>query len=211
MAAAPAMAPAAAMAPALAPAAPAFVPTMAPAAVPSVNPFTPAAAPSSFDDGVPFALFADSAVSPAVFTPPAKPTTQSDWHSQTGRGVVPKRQVAGSVSLSTGLPDAASRKHDPYRERNWIAGLAVILAVLSIPALGARVLITDLPALTQSIFAGAPIAIALLALVVSIRRGVGTVASIIAVVIAGGVLAVGLLVDPAILRGIADSVMALLP
>ena len=177
-----------------------------------MSPFTPAGAPSNYDSaGVPLSLFADSGVSPAVFTPAVKPATQSDWHNQTGRGVVPKRQVAGSVSLSTGVPTAASRKHNPYRERNWIAGLALVLAVMSIPALGARVLITDLPPLTQSIFAGAPIAIALLALVVSVRRGVGIVASVIAVVISGGVLAAGLIVDPAILRGLADSVMALLP
>lgn len=182
------------------------------AAAPAISPFTPSAEPSRYDaDGVPLSLFADSGVSAAVFAPVAKPTTQSDWHNQTGRGALPKRQVAGSVSLSTGVPTAASRKHDPYRERNWIAGLALVLAVMSIPALGARVLITDLPPLTQSIFAGAPIAVALLALVVSVRRGVGIVLSIIAIVISGGVLAAGLLVDPAILHDLASSVVALLP
>lgn len=202
-----------ALSPAVSPAvSPALAPTGAASSAPAVSPFTPAGAPSNYDSaGVPLSLFADSGVSPAVFTPAVKPATQSDWHNQTGRGVVPKRQVSGSVSLSTGVPTAASRKHDPYRERNWIAGLALVLALLSIPALGARVLISDLPPLTQSIFAGAPIAVALLALVVSIRRGSGIVVSIIAVVISGGVLAASLLVDPAILHDLASSVVDLLP
>jgi hypothetical protein len=184
---------------------------MAPGAPAPLSPYTPAARPSNLDaDGVPLSLFADSGVSPAVFTPVAKPSTQSDWHNQTGRGVLPKRQVSGSVSLSTGVPTAASRKHDPYRERNWIAGVALLLAILGIPALGARVLI-ELPPLTVSIFAGAPIAISLLAVAMSVRRGVGVVLSIIATVIAAATLAVSLLVDPAILRSLAESVVALLP
>jgi hypothetical protein len=156
-------------------------------------------------DGVPLNLFADSVLTPAVFAPAAGPATQSDWHNQTGRGTVPKRQAAGSVSLSTSV--AAAR--DPY-ERNWIAGVALLFAILSIPALGARVLV-ELPPLTQSIFAGAPIAISLLALVVSVRRGNGAVLSIIAIVISGAVLAAGLLMDPAQLKAIVDSVVALLP
>ena len=69
---------------------------------------------------------------------------------------------------------AAARQSDPY-DRNWIAGVAIALAVLSIPGLAARVL-WDLPALTQSIFAGAPIGISLLALVRGARRGSGLVA-----------------------------------
>jgi hypothetical protein len=217
--------------PALAPVAePAPVPVMVPAMA-SASPFpavattpdglpaviAPAPGPtaparSNLDaQGVPFALFADSVFSPDVLIPPAKPTTQSDWHSGTsGRGAVPKRQSGGSVSLSTSLPNAASRKHDPYRQRNWIAGLAIVLAVLSIPALGARVLV-DLPPVTQSIFGGAPIAISLLALVVSIRRGSGLVLSIVAILISGAVLAAGLLLDQGTLKSIVEQVLALLP
>ena len=85
-----------------------------------------------------------------------------------------------------------------------------MLAILSIPALGARVLV-ELPPMTQSIFAGAPIALSLLALVISFRRGAGVVVSIIAVVISAAVLAAGLLIDPATLRSLVDSVIALLP
>jgi uncharacterized membrane protein len=190
---------------------PAMSPAMSPAAPSPLSPYTPATRSSNLDaDGVPLSLFADSGVSPDVFTPVAKPTSQSDWHNQTGRGVLPKRQAAGSVSLSTGVPTAASRKHDPYRERNWIAGVALLLAILGIPALGARVMI-DLPPLTVSIFAGAPIAVSLLAVAMSVRRGVGVVLSVIATVIAAATLAASLLVDPAVLRSIAASVVALLP
>jgi hypothetical protein len=186
------------------------------AAVP-VAPVTPIAAvaapavPSALDEhGVPFSLFADPAFDPAVLAPAQQPASQEDWHNQTGRGRAPKRQVAGSVSLSTSVPTAASRKHDPYRERNWIAGVAIVLAVLSIPALGARV-VFDLPPLTQSIFAGGPIAIALLALAMSVRRGVGIVLSIVATLLAGAVLAAGLLIDPEILRDAVNAVVGLLP
>jgi hypothetical protein len=160
---------------------------------------------------VPVALFADSIFSPDVFTPPAGPTTQSDWHQTTGRGTTARRgPTGGSVSLSTAVPTAASRRHDPYRERIWIVGVAVVLAVLSIPALGWRMSV-DLPPLTQSIFAGAPVGVALLALLTSVRRGIGVVASVIAVVLSGAVLAVGFLVDPAVIRSAVDAVLGLLP
>lgn len=178
----------------------------------SMVPAAPDVARSSNLDaqGVPFTLFADAAFDPAVLAPAQQPSSQSDWHSQSGRGTAPKRQVAGSVSISTGVPTAASRKHDPYRERNWIAGLALALAILSIPALGARV-VFDLPPLTQSIFAGAPIAISLLAVAMSVRRGVGIVMSIVAAGISAAMLAAGLLIDPVVLRGIVDAITGLLP
>ncbi|CAN5547113.1 hypothetical protein BH09ACT4_BH09ACT4_13250 [soil metagenome] len=192
-------------------AAPVFVATpVLPPAPPAPSP-TPVPTASNFDsDGVPLNLFADSVFAPEVLTGRPKPSSQSDWHAQSGRGVVPKRQVGGSVSLSTGSSTAAVRKHDPYRERNWIAGVALVLAILSIPALAVRFLV-ELPPVTQSVFGGAPIAISLLAVALSVRRGNGIVASIIAVVISGAVLAAGLLVDPAILKSIVDQVMALLP
>jgi hypothetical protein len=159
---------------------------------------------------VPVALFADSVFTPEVFTPQPGPTTQSDWHQKPGRAGAVRRAPSASVSLSTGVPSAASRKHDPYRERNWIAGAAIVLAVLSIPALGWRVT-SDLSPLTESIFAGAPVGVALFAVAASVRRGVGVVASIIALVLSGGVLAVGFLVDPAIIRSAVDAVLGLLP
>lgn len=182
-----------------------------PVAQPAAQPAAPALNPRNVDaDGVPLNLFADSVFTPDVLTPPApRPDTQSDWHSRGGRSTTVRRQSGGSVSLSTGTQTGAARKHNPY-ERNWIAGVALVIAIFSIPALGMRTLV-DLPPLSQSIFAGAPIAIALLALVTSIRRSVGIVVSSIAVVIAGGVLAAGLLVDPAVLKSLVDSILALLP
>jgi hypothetical protein len=174
-------------------------------------PASPARTGTSVAGTVPVALFADSVFTPDVFTPPPGPTTQSDWHQNSGRGSTVRRgPTGGSVSLSTAVPTAASRKHDPYRQRNWMAGVAVVLAVLSIPALGWRIS-ADLPPLTESTFAGAPVGVALLALLTSVRRGVGVVASIIAVVLSGAVLAVGFLVDPAIIRSAVDVVLGLLP
>jgi hypothetical protein len=175
------------------------------------QPVAPALKPRNVDaDGVPLNLFADSVFTPDVLTPPApRPDTQSDWHNRGGRSTTVRRQSGGSVSLSTSTQTGAARKHNPY-ERNWIAGVALVIAIFSVPALGMRTLV-DLPPLSQSIFAGAPIAIALLALVTSIRRSAGIVVSSIAVVIAGGVLAAGLLVDPAILKSLVDSILALLP
>lgn len=183
-------------------------------AAPTVAPVTvePAVASSNLDArGVPVTLFADHVFDPAVLTPPPPgPSTQSDWHTVGGRTGATRRQPAGSVSLSTQAPSAAARRHDPYRERNWVAELALALAVLSAPALVLR-LAWDLPALTQGIFGGAPIAIGLLALASAIRKGSGIVLSIVAIVIAGLVLLAGFVVDPAILTGIADTVTGWLP
>lgn len=177
-----------------------------PAAVP-VAPVPPAApTPSNLDEnGVPLNLFADTAFTPAVLAPAAGPTTQSEWHTQSGRGPRPTRAVAGSVSLSTQVPTAASRRHDPYRERNWIAGVALLLAILSAPALFLSVA-WDLPAVTRGVFGGAPIAIALLAVVTSVRRGTGVVVSIVAVLIAGAVLLAGFVVDPQVFRELVANV-----
>lgn len=188
-----------------------------PAAVAAVPPAAPAApvvttAParsSNLDaDGVPLSLFADSIVNPAVLAPISGPATQEDWHNRVGRGSNVRRQVAGSVSLST-AGATSTRSTDPY-DRNWIIGLAIVLAVLSIPALFLRVA-WELPAITQSIFVGAPIAIGVLALAMSIRRGRGVALSIVAVVISVLVLVAGIVVDPAILTGVVDTVAGLLP
>ena len=134
--------------------------------------------------------------------------SQEDWHAQPSLAPDVHRQHGGSVSLTA--TTSASRRHDPYRQRNWIAGLGLALALLSIPGLGWRS-VAELPALTQSMFAGAPIAVALLGLVLSFRRGSGLIVSIVAIVIAAVVIAAGLLLDPAVLGEITRSVLALLP
>jgi hypothetical protein len=159
---------------------------------------------------VPVRLFADGGFDPAVLTPPAAgPSSQEDWHASTGRATSLQRTTGGSVSLSVQAP-AAGTRHDPYGQRNWAAGLALVLALLAIPALGWRA-VAELPPLTQSIFAGAPIAVALLALVLAIRRGRGMVLSIVSLVISGAALAGAFLVDPAALREITENVLALIP
>lgn len=191
------------------PAAVAAVPEVAEvASVPEVVPEPPRSA--NLDaDGVPLTLFADSVFPPAVLTGPTGPSSQSDWHNQTGRVSTVRRQSGGSVSLSTAAPSAAGRRNDPY-DRSWMSGLAIVLAVLSIPALALSVA-WDLPPLTQSIFGGAPIAIGLLALVAAVRRGRGIVLPVVAVIISGGVLLTGILVDHEILRSIVATVTGLLP
>jgi hypothetical protein len=168
----------------------------------------PARRPNLGADGVPFSLFADSVVNPAVLAPIAGPSTQEDWHNTTGRGTQVRRQVSGSVSLST-AGASSKRISDPY-ERNWIAGLAIVLAVLSIPALALRVA-WELPPLTQSILAGAPIAISLLARAMGFRRGRRIVLPLVATLISAAVVAAGFLVPPAILVGAVDWVIGLLP
>lgn len=194
------------------PAAVAAVPVVAATPVAPIVPAAPVAPavprPSNLDaDGVPLSLFADSALNPAVLAPIAGPTTQEDWHNQVGRGSQVRRHGSGSVSLSTAGGAGLSR--DRYQP-NWIAGLAIVLAVLSIPALALRVA-WELPPLTQSILAGAPIAIGLLALATSIRRGGRFVLSLVAVLISAAVVVAGFVVDPALLTAAVDWVVGLLP
>lgn len=186
------------------------------AAVPAAAPAASAVAevaqpvrPANLDaDGVPLNLFADSIVNPAVLTPAAPPATQEDWHNRAGRGTQVRRQVAGSVSESTSGA-SSKRTSDPY-ERNWIAGVAIVLAVLSIPALALRVA-WELPPLTQSILAGAPIAISLLALATGFRRGRRIVLPLVATIISAAVVAASFLVSPAMLVGAVEWVTGLLP
>jgi hypothetical protein len=159
-------------------------------------------------DGVPLTLFADSVFSPSALAPVSGPTTQEDWHNQTGRGSKVRRQVAGSVSLST-AGSTSKRISDPY-ERNWIAGLALVVAVLSIPTLALRIA-WDFPLLTQTVLGGAPIALSLLALATAIRRGGRIAISLISVVVSGLVLVAGLVVDPVIFHSAIEWVTALLP
>jgi len=165
--------------------------------------------PSNLDpDGVPLNLFADSVFTPAALAPVSGPTTQEDWHNQGGRGTKVRRQVAGSVSLTT-AGVSSKRISNPYQP-NWVAGLALIVAVLSIPALALRVA-WELPPLTQSIIAGAPIALALLALVSSIRSGARVVVAVIALVVSVLVVVAGFVVPGTVFTAAVDWVIALLP
>jgi hypothetical protein len=165
--------------------------------------------------GATFAFEAGPVVEPppvAFATAPPAPrethATQSDWHQSRARPI--QRIAVAPVSTTTRPASGAARNQgDPY-DRNWIAGVAIVLAILSIPGLAARVL-WDLPPLTQSIAAGAPIGISLLAFARAARHRSGRVLSIIAVVISAATLAASFLVDPAVIRDVVDSIAALLP
>lgn len=128
---------------------------------------------------------------------------QYGWHD---RAAAPVRRAA-VVPVSAPV---VARRADDFQP-NWIAGVAFTIALLSIPALAARVLL-DYPALTQSILAGAPISIALLALVTSARRGGrGIVLSIISVVVSAAVLTAGIVLPEEIIQLGVDAFFALLP
>jgi hypothetical protein len=148
---------------------------------------------------------------PATFAvaPPAQRenhATQSEWHQARAR---PIQRVGVAPVSTTTRATAVGRQNDPY-DRNWIAGVAIVLAILSIPGIAARVL-WDLPPLTQSIFAGAPIGVALLAVARAARHRSGMVVSIVAIVIAAGTLLAGLFMDPELIRSIVASITGLLP
>jgi hypothetical protein len=150
---------------------------------------------------------------PATFGAPLPPKTerhasQSEWHQTRAKPI--QRTSAPPVSSTTRVASSgATRNNDPY-DRNWIAGVALVFAIISIPALAARVL-WDLPPLTQSIFAGAPIGISLLAFARAARARSGLVVSIIALVISGATLVAAWVVDPAVIQNAVDTVMGLLP
>lgn len=147
---------------------------------------------------------------PVTFGAPPAPrdnhATQSDWHQSRVRPL----QRTGAPSVSSSLRPSSSASARGGYDRNWISGVALTLAILSIAGLGARVLL-DLPPLTQSIFAGAPIGISLLALVRAARGGSGLVVSIIAVLLSAATLAAAWVVDPAIIQGAVDAIFGLLP
>lgn len=134
--------------------------------------------------------------------------TQSEWHQTRAKPIQRMAQAPVSTSMRTTTSSSGSQ-NDPY-DRNWIAGVAIVFAALSIPALAARML-WDLPPLTQSIFAGAPIGISLLALARAARHRSGRVLSIIAVVISAATLVAAWFVDPEVIRNIVDSIVGLLP
>jgi hypothetical protein len=146
---------------------------------------------------------------PVTFAGPPAPreshATQSEWHQTRARPL--QRVAVAPISTTT---RAASSSAGGQYDRNWIAGVAIVFAILSIPAIAARVL-WDLPPLTQSIFAGAPIGISLLALARGVRHGSGRVLSLIAVVICVATLVAAWVVDPEVIRGILESIVGLLP
>lgn len=161
-----------------------------------------------------FFLPADAEPAPAApFTPDLSVTPESaaarqqEWHARSSRvSATPKR---GEVPL-TATPRVSSRRPASDYQPNWIAGLAFFLAVVSIPIVAIRVL-WELHPLTASIAAGAPISIALLALVTSARRGGrGILLSIVAVVLSAATLAAGLLLPRDIVQAAADLVLGYL-
>lgn len=135
-------------------------------------------------------------------------STQSEWHQTRAKPIQRMAQAPVSTSMRTAARSSGTQ-NDPY-DLNWIAGVAIVFALLSIPALAARVL-WDLPPLTQSIFAGAPIGISLLALARAARHRSGRVLSIIAVVLSVATLVAAWFVDPEVIRGIVDSIVGLFP
>jgi hypothetical protein len=149
---------------------------------------------------------------PVTFGAPPAPSeshaSQSEWHQTRAKPIQRMTQAPVSTSMRTATTSTGSQS-DPY-DRNWIAGVAIVFALVSIPGIAARVL-WDLPPLTQSIFAGAPIGISLLALARAARRRSGRVLSIVAVVLSAATLVAAWVVDPELIRGIVESIVGLLP
>jgi hypothetical protein len=159
------------------------------------------AGPAIFDPG--------QAIEPprATFGAPPAPrethASQSEWHQTRARPV--QRVGVAPVSTTTRAASSSAAGHRGSYDRNWIAGVAIVLAVVSIPGIAARVL-WDLPPLTQSILAGAPIGISLLAFARAARNGSGRVLSLVAVVICAATLVAAWVVDPELIRGIVESI-----
>ena len=149
---------------------------------------------------------------PITFSAPPAPhesyASQSEWH-QTRAKPIQRVGIAPVSTTTRTASNSARAQNDPY-DRNWIAGVAIVLALLSIPGLAARVL-WDLPAVTQSIIALAPIGISLLALARAARHRSGRVLSLIAVLISAATLIAAWVVDPAVIRGVVESIVGLLP
>lgn len=79
---------------------------------------------------------------------------------------------------------------DPYRDRNVLAGVALVVALLSIPGTVADA-IWHLPTFVSFAIGGAPISIALLGLVASIKLGFSTRMAWLAVAISIVTMAAG--------------------
>jgi uncharacterized protein DUF2510 len=85
---------------------------------------------------------------------------------------------------------AAAPRRDPYRDRNVLGGLALIVALLSIPGTIAD-LLWPLPALVGYLISGAPISLAVLGLVASFKLGFPTRMAWLAVAISIATMGAG--------------------
>lgn len=157
--------------------------------------------------GTPVVVAEPAPFAPDLTVTPSEATAeQQAWHSRSNRKADPRR---GEVA-SPGTARASTRRPASDYQPNWIAGLAFVLAIISIPVIAVRVLM-DLHPLTQSIAAGAPITIALLAFVTSVRRGGrGILLSIVAVLLSAATLAAGLLLPRDVVQSATDLVLGYL-
>lgn len=89
-------------------------------------------------------------------------------------------------------PQGARR--DPYRDRNVLAGLALVVALISIPLTVADA-IWHLPDMVAYLAGGTPIALALLGLVASIKLGFPTRMAWLALLISIGTMSAGWVVS----------------
>jgi uncharacterized membrane protein len=99
------------------------------------------------------------------------------------------------ASVSVATMDVARRK-DPYRDRNVISGIALVVAVIGLLAFVAGQLL-ELPDMILYMAGGTPFTIATVAIVVAIRTGRGLMLAVIAAVLSiiniGMVMALGAL------------------
>lgn len=83
---------------------------------------------------------------------------------------------------------------DPYSDRNWLAGLALVVALLSVPGTIVGLFVT-LPDIVQYFVSGVPIAVALLGLVASIKLGFSTRMAWLALAISAVTMIAGWAID----------------
>ena len=93
----------------------------------------------------------------------AEPTLADDDAPDLSRFT--RDRVAQSVSAQV---EALSPARDPYRDRNLLAGLALIVAILSVPGTILS-LVMQLPDIVNFAISGLPISLALLGLVASFK------------------------------------------
>lgn len=87
--------------------------------------------------------------------------------------------VSGRASSVTAATMGALQRKDPYRERNVLSGVALVVALLGLFAIVARLLF-DLPDIVWYLLGGVPFSIATLAVVVAIRTSRGLAVAVIA-------------------------------
>ena len=114
---------------------------------------------------------APAATTPVVTTPAVTTlAAQSAWHDDAPE----LTRFARDPALRPAEPEpAVAPRRDPYRDRNVLAGFALVVALLSIPGTIADAL-WELPTIVSFAIGGAPISIALLGLVASIKLGFPT-------------------------------------